>query len=331
MKDTNSNEKSQLNVDYILTLERSDDSFDVYKRRIIRSEEQERILSVLPFVKNVTEIKKLFEKVKVSRRYSYCWPNRYSTYGVGKYISDELPVKTFYSNKDVEEYKDLLKRYIYAQCYNNTLSQIRNNVLMYSNDIVGWYEPEFVISDDVTISLYTNFCYGRSSYLYFILCYKGIEIIPYSDIVKYHWSRMMDFVRYTADFEPERYNLEKVLMSVKNISELILNDNRRFEQEWILDQVEGMMDGLKQINDNVEDYYNNQRIKSEKEKDNEVKVFLYRNINQEEIDWFNIYPNEYLLTTRVDKLSTALGFLKDLTALIPIYHPVTQYIKTILY
>ena len=240
-----------------------------------------------------------------------------------------------YKGNVLIQYKNDLRRYLYAQCYSNVLPKVKEKALMYSSEALGWYKPDYKIADDIQISLRTNFCYGGASYFYVNLKYKGINILPYSDLVNYFYSNMMDNVRYTKDYRPRRSNWEHALLFVKEISDMITTDYKNFEKVWIINEVEKMMTGLKTINDNIDEYFETQKNKFDEErektkKDRKEPLIVYRNINEKEINRYNIYKYEQSLVIKTDKLSAALGFLSDLASLKTIYKPVLKHIETIL-
>ena len=205
---------------------------------------------------------------------------------------------------------------------------------MFSNEAIGWYEPDFQIADGILISVRTNFCYGSSAYFYVNLNYKGINILPYSDIVTYFWSNMMDSVRYTRDYYPFRSNWKYVLSFVKEVSNMITIDRKRFEKEWIMDELANMMEGLKTINDEIDKYYEMQKKMQEQWKKKIIygraeTICKYRNIDNHTIKRYNIYKRETLFTIQVDKLSAALSLLEELIVIKNIYSPVLKYMETI--
>ena len=238
-------------------------------------------------------------------------------------------------------YIDEIRRYVYGMCYEQTLSSAKPTSLMYSNENIGWYRPEYPIADNVLISVRTNFCYGQSAYFHVNLNYKGINILPYTNIIEYHKSNMMDNVRYTMDYAPRRYNWENALSFVEEVSNLITTNSEKFEKEWIIENVEKMMEGLKSINDNISKYYEKQKEAKEKAEEEERKakeenreirkIINYRFIDDLTIKRHNIYEQETLLTIRVDKLTAALALLEDLTAIKTIYSPILNHIDTIVH
>ena len=238
-------------------------------------------------------------------------------------------------------YIEEIRRYVYAMCYMEVLPSVKSSSLMYSSENIGWYRPDYTIADNVLISVRTNFCYGRSAYFHVNLNYKGINILPYSDIVTYFWSNMMDNVRYTKDYEPYRSNWEHALSFVEEVSNLITTDSVKFEKEWIIDQVEKMMEGLKSINEGIDKYYERQKEAKKKAEEEEERakkedktvsrIIRYRFIDDLTIKRHKIYEHETLLTIQVDKLSAALSLLDDLTAIQNIYSPILNHIETIIH
>lgn len=234
-----------------------------------------------------------------------------------------------------------IRRYIYAQSYTNALPVIKEKALVYSNETIGWYKPDFRISGDVLVSFRTNFCYGRSAYFHVNVNYKGINILPYTDIVRYFWSNMMDNVRCTRDYYPSRNNWERSLNFIKEICDIIAQDNNTFEKKWIIGEVEKMMEGLKSVNDDIQKYYEGLKKAKESEEDNirqlqlmgkaETPIIKYRHIDDKTIKRHKLYPHEVLLVIQVDKLSAALSLLEELSTLKNIYTPITDQIAIIIH
>ena len=255
--------------------------------------------------------------------------------GLKKEMQDEILKKQKAYARDIRNrYVAEIRRYLYAKCFFQVVPTVRANSLMFSNEAIGWYEPDFQIADGILISVRTNFCYGSSAYFYVNLNYKGINILPYSDIVTYFWSNMMDSVRYTRDYYPFRSNWKYVLSFVKEVSNMITIDRKRFEKEWIMDELANMMEGLKTINDEIDKYYEMQKKMQEQWKKKIIygraeTICKYRNIDNHTIKRYNIYKRETLFTIQVDKLSAALSLLEELIVIKNIYSPVLKYMETI--
>ena len=49
---------------------------------------------------------------------------------------------------------------------------------MWSTDTRGWSDFSYKVTDDVTITLGTNFGFGSAAYFKLNLRYKGINILP---------------------------------------------------------------------------------------------------------------------------------------------------------
>lgn len=236
----------------------------------------------------------------------------------------------------LQDYIVMVRRFIFAQYYNNTIQIIKENSLMYSSEVMGWYGANFNVIGNARIGLRSNFCYGSSAYFDVLLNYKGINILPYSDLINYYWSNMMDNLRCTRSYATYRRNWPEVLTFVADICNWIERDPVSFEKKWIVDEVEQMMDGLNEIHGKIEEYYNRlEEAKKEEERQRLEKVvsqrtIRYRNITASKIIQYKTYPHESLLTIQVDKFAAALSLLEDLLSLKNIYAPVIGYINTII-
>ena len=294
--------------------------------------------------KEISSIKNRIEIEYASKRNPKRWMERIEYLAYIDRLEREMREKIAQEQKErrceiKNEYVCEIRRYVYGMCYEQTLSSVKPTSLMYSNENIGWYRPEYPIAGNVLISVRTNFCYGRSAYFHVNLNYKGINILPYTTIIDYYWSNMMDNVRYTMDYEPRRYNWGNALSFVEEVSNLITTNSEKFEKEWIIEKVEKMMEGLKSINDDISKYYEKQKEAKEKadeeerkakEENREVrKITKYRFIDDLTIKRHKTYEHETLLIIQVDKLSAALALLEDLTAIQNIYSPILNHIETI--
>ena len=104
------------------------------------------------------------------------------------------------------------QRFIFAHRYTEKLRDIKkeSDVKMWSTDQIGWKEFEYVVNDDITVYIKSNFGYGSASYFFCNLKYKDINILPYTAIIKYYYVEMIDFVRFTRRYNTERSSWAQV-------------------------------------------------------------------------------------------------------------------------
>lgn len=304
---------------------------------IIESDISKRQVWEKNYIEDIEGIKKRIELEYASKRHplEYIAKLNRNREMTEKIAQEQRERKIEIKNKYISE----IRRYVYGMCYEQTLHTVIPTSLMYSNEHIGWYKPQYPIAGNVLISVFSNFCYGRSAYFHVNLNYKGINILPYTDIINYYWSNMMDNVRYTRDYEPRRYNWENALLFIEEVSNLIITDSEKFEKEWIINEVEKMMEGLKSINNDIAKYYEKQKEAKEKAEEDEKKsekenreiqrIIRYRFVDDLTIKRHKIYEHETLLTIQVDKLSAALALLDDLSAIQNIYSPILNHIETI--
>lgn len=342
-----------LNADYILTLKKNEsgtlyvEEVDIplpidFFQRLVEYEssnsctffEVARYVE-LYMIRNVVYMNHY--KNYIRYKYKYCYPYEYANSYIPDIVFpnvDKSNVMGLDRNAELRlknAYIENVIRYVCAMCYTEILPSVRSTSLMYSNDIIGFYKPIYNIADNVSILLHTNFGYGRSSYFHVNLNYKGINILPYTDIINYYWSNMMDNIRYTVKFVPCRENWNPALSFVADVSNLIATDSEKFEKEWIIEKVEGMMEGLKTINNNVKKYYEAlYKAKVDEERHSVQKVIEYRCIDGSIVQHYKIYPQETLLTIQVDKFSAVLALLDDLKTIQSIYASVQNHIDTII-
>lgn len=240
-----------------------------------------------------------------------------------------------YIEKAICEYKKRIKskfcieaaRYIIAYQYNLALESLKkdNNNKMFSSENIGWTVYEYPINNDLIFTVRSNFGYGSSAYFYVNLKYKGIDILPYSDVVKYYYANMQAFIRYTRLYVPARSSWDIALSFVVETANEAIADEAEFIKKWIMNEVEEMISGLNRLESDPTAYYKN-IIGINQQTRNLVCV---RNVLQDEIQKYKIYPEESIIAFQAEKISGALLLLDNLSTLTTIYPNVTKSIEQI--
>jgi hypothetical protein len=234
-----------------------------------------------------------------------------------------------------ERCKDRLKkkfiiaavRYIKAFRYYTELRKVKadNNIKMYSTENIGWTTFNYPISDDILFFMKSNFGYGSSSYHYINLSYKGIDILPYSALVKYYYVNMIEFYRYTRQYRPTHDNWEVALDFVVETANLAIQDETAFITKWIGNEIDEMVAGLKIISEQPK-----KTIREFFAHPNKEDNFLYvRNAFKSDKEEYFAYPEEVSTIFKAEKLSAALELLEKLQVLAPAYPKALEAIEQI--
>lgn len=203
-------------------------------------------------------------------------------------------------------------RWINASCYAEAASELNrdNSVKMYSKENIGWSSFTHQINDDIKISLKTNFGFGNAAYFLMAVQYKGLDILPYSYIVKYYKAGMADIIRCTRSYSPSR---ESWSASFDFLSDFVNNsiaDPEGFVESYIIREVEEMMRGLEAIAINPKDFID--RIGSRKA---DPCVINVRPMFNDDRVRMQTYPDETPILFKVEKITGALDFLNSLSAI----------------
>lgn len=85
-----------------------------------------------------------------------------------------------------------------------TYQKLRNDPInrVISNRRSGWHanKGKITLSKSLICEIQTNFGYGKSSYFYLQIRYKGIPIKPYMDYIKYEVVNAYEIIRYTQKY-----------------------------------------------------------------------------------------------------------------------------------
>lgn len=226
-----------------------------------------------------------------------------------------------------DNFYNAAKRYINALRYYRELSKVKAdaNNRMYSTENIGWTTFYYPISNDILFFMKSNFGYGNSSYHFINLSYKGIDILPFSAIVKYYYVSMAEFYRYTRQYRPSHENWEVALDFVVETANLALQDANKFITQFIGNEIDEMVAGLKIISEqpkkSLKEFFSNPRT--------DTKFLYVRHATKADEKEYIAYPEEISTIFKAEKLSTALDLLDKLKALAPAYPKALEAIDKI--
>lgn len=214
-----------------------------------------------------------------------------------------------------KDYLSKARRFIMAKNYTKTLNSIKGNpdIRMYSTDTLGWSDFKYRVTDDITINLGTNFGYGSASYFRLCLKYKGIDILPYSFVVKYFFANRRDILRYTRMYDVAHDSWNIAFDFVEKTANLAAEDAEQFVKEYILGEIQQMMHGLEKILKDPNAYASSLAKMAGKRA--ECHFLTVRNMNIYEQKCYGAYPGEMSMVIKAEKITGALDFLDNMMKL----------------
>jgi len=246
-------------------------------------------------------------------------PTRLWDKNSNRYLSEAETIRRVVEAFNINTKIDYLrsaKRYIYATNYERTMNEKvspLSGIKMYSTDTIGWTHFDYQVTDEVAIHLATNFCYGTSAYFRLCLCYKGINILPYSFLVTYYYASQYELARYTRSYRAERDSWERAFLFVEETANLASKSPEEFVERWIRNEVEMMMKGLRIILRKPSEFI----VKCQKSAGDSIseRAHLVRNMELTESTHYAILKDEMELTIKAEKISGAVNFLDNLLKL----------------
>lgn len=232
-----------------------------------------------------------------------------------------------YEQQLKEKFLNAAIRYIEAIDFTATWSRIKEmkDTKMSSHEFIGWTTKDYRINGDLAITVYTNFGYGESSHFFVNVNYKGIDLLPYSQMVNYYYAKMKDIVAYTRSYRPERDSWQIALDFVAEMSDKSKMGLEKLVYEWLRNEITELITGLRHIRQNTKQALTH-LLNHAKESGNLISV---RKINNHEIAEYEVYPNEIAFIFQVEKISNALCFLKKLEQAAIVYEDAIEVIEEI--
>lgn len=207
---------------------------------------------------------------------------------------------------------DAAMRWIDASCYYETTCQLNrdNSVKMFSTENIGWSHFTHRVNEDINVSLKTNFGFGRAAHFILAVQYKGLDILPYSYIVKYYKAGMADIVRCTRSYSPCRESWAASFDFLTDFVNKSIVDPDGFVKFFIMNEVEEMMRGLESIAINPKGFM--EKIGNRKA---DPCVINVRPMFSDDRFRMQSYPEETPILFKVEKITGALDFLNSLSAI----------------
>ena len=244
--------------------------------------------------------------------------------------------------RELDSFKRLMRKTYYEHCvnyiraydYERQLECLRadTSIRMFSTEPVGflarWANQYYHISQDIEVSIHTNFAFGNASRFTLNLTYNGIPIYLYSKYVQYYYAEKVDIIECTNDYRPARENWELALKFVEKAANLAQDSTEAFVNEYLASELDRFMTGIR-------DLYRNPSIMVQKIvnltafHERTSPYVRVRHICAGEWQDFKAYPYEMALSFRLGKLTGALEFLETLKSLSDIYPRINHFIEEI--
>lgn len=239
-----------------------------------------------------------------------------------------------YNQKKKQEYLQKALTFIYSLDYNHTLksNKIEEKYKIFSSEIHGRFSYNTDVNDDLKITTRTNFCYGRSSYFHIIVKYKDIELLPYSEWVKYYYAGYNEIMRFTRSYPSHRESWHYVMEFLVKYINNALTDPDSFVKNEVMSEVNGLLSGLEEIFLLDENKFS-EKLDVKHIEDDDVRyigISSARHANESEREYYKITPKECAMIFRMEKISGSLYFLKSLSKISEIYNGVQNVIERIL-
>ena len=266
--------------------------------------------------------------------YSCCLPFHYASsfiYGAClpkmKNINEYNKEKSELKGQGIESWNKRLKdsfyadaiRYIQAADLHSATKNAKedDSVKMCSHENIGWTSMKHVISDDLVITINTNFGFGYSSYFLLNVTYKGIDLLPYSHLVNYYYAGVAEIKNHTRSYCSDRENWGLAMDFAADVSTKTEDGDLSFARNWLKHEIDEMISRLYAINENP-----SWAMKDiDKRSKNANRLVAVRMTTERDKNLLKLYPNEMPIAFKAFKLTSALELIDKLQVAGEIYEP----------
>ncbi len=136
-----------------------------------------------------------------------------------------------------------------ALAFQQTSNQIesQNDVVAISHRKGGWKTFTWNYNDDISFEVYSNFGYGSCSELITRYFYKGIQLTPYSDYIKYRFANFSQLIHYTYNYRLEYSEWRQLMNDTLSFYNAVCENQENEVFRWVRRHLNKMMDGLQKL------------------------------------------------------------------------------------
>lgn len=122
-----------------------------------------------------------------------------------------------------------------------------NEIVAISHRRGGWKTFTWNYNEDISFEVYSNFGYGSCSELLTRFFYKGFQLTPYSDYVKYRFAKFSQLIRYTYNYRLEYSEWRKLMTDTLVFYNAVCDNQENEVFRWVRSHLNQMMDGLNKL------------------------------------------------------------------------------------
>lgn len=140
-----------------------------------------------------------------------------------------------------------LRRYAIAFQQTTYKIESENDVVAISHRQGGWKTFTWNFNDDISFEVYSNFGYGSCSELITRFFYKGIQLTPYSDYVRYRFANFSQLIHYTYNYNLVYSEWRHLMNDTLSFYNAVCDRQENEVFGWIREHLNRMISGLNNI------------------------------------------------------------------------------------
>lgn len=231
---------------------------------IIDSKNTSKAIPILNLISNDAQIKKLKSTYnyckELDKPYQNCnsqinkIKNKLIEYSAIESANNRFSSFTNQKNLNYEFVLEKLKIWANADLIETAYKSADNDekCKYYSHRKIGFEESIVFLNKDISIKVMSNFGFGSASYLCIIMTYKGIQIVPYTDWIRFRYAIFDKIINNSKSYYPMNDSWEHLLTYVVDACNLAATDEQEFVERYIINECEKMINELVSILTNEE-------------------------------------------------------------------------------
>lgn len=181
-----------------------------------------------------------------------------------------------------------------AIAFQQTTNKLQNkyNIVAISHRKGGWKTFTWNYNEDISFEIYSNFGYGSCSELLSRFYYKGLQLTPYSEYIRYRYANYSQIMRYTYSYQLKYEEWRHLMEDTLRFYNAVYTNQENEVFRWISVHLSDMTIGLENLL-------------------NSTCQFCFRNINGVN----NIVVGDELICVKAEKIGGACEFVSNIKQL----------------
>ncbi|SMD41761.1 hypothetical protein SAMN00777080_0292 [Aquiflexum balticum DSM 16537] len=135
--------------------------------------------------------------------------------------------------------------------FNDSLESVKikfkDSIVAYSHNYVGFTEILFIVDENFKFYIDSNLGFGKSSYFFLKVNYKGVQIVPFSKWIYFRYEKTSIIKKYTVEYPLARSSWTRCFNYIIESYQLYKTNESLFINKYMVGELDEMLRQVKEV------------------------------------------------------------------------------------